>query len=218
MFLYVIFKYRSIKLDWLKYFLLLHSRSSKQHQMNYIDIILGILLLLAAIRGFSKGLVAEVASLAALILGIWGAIRFSHLTADQLVNLFNFQSKYMGLISFFVTFILIVIAVQIIGNVVDKLVANLSLGFLNRLAGILFGVLKTALILSVVLIVFDEVDENVGILPSEKKAESQIYEPLKNLVPTIFPVLDFWNSFDFFKEKEIRKQAQGLKQKDEEVV
>ncbi len=186
--------------------------------MNYIDIILGILLLLAAIRGFSKGLVAEVASLAALILGIWGAIRFSHLTADQLVNLFNFQSKYMGLISFFVTFILIVIAVQIIGNVVDKLVANLSLGFLNRLAGILFGVLKTALILSVVLIVFDEVDENVGILPSEKKAESQIYEPLKNLVPTIFPVLDFWNSFDFFKEKEIRKQAQGLKQKDEEVV
>ena len=180
--------------------------------MNFIDIVLGILLLLAAIRGFNKGLVAEVASLAALILGIWGAIRFSHLTGDQLENLFNLQSKYMGLISFFVTFVLIVIAVHIIGNVVDKLITTLSLGFINRLAGVLFGVLKTALILSVVLIVFDEVDENVSILPPEKKAESQIYEPLKNLVPTVFPFLDFWNSFDFFDKEEMKKEAQNLKQ------
>ena len=180
--------------------------------MNFIDIVLGILLLLAAIRGFNKGLVAEVASLAALILGIWGAIRFSHLTGDQLENLFNLQSKYMGLISFFVTFVLIVIAVHIIGNVVDKLITTLSLGFINRLAGVLFGVLKTALILSVVLIVFDEVDEYVSILPPEKKAESQIYEPLKNLVPTVFPFLDFWNSFDFFDKEEMKKEAQNLKQ------
>ncbi len=184
--------------------------------MNYIDIILGLLLLLAAIRGFNKGLVAEVASLAALILGIWGAIHFSHLTGDFLSDLFDYKSKYMGLISFFVTFILIVVAVQIIGNVVDKIVKTLALGFLNRLAGILFGVLKTALILSVVLIVFDEVDENVGIIPSEKKAESQIYEPVRNLVPTIFPFLDFWNSFDFFDEEILKAKSQ--KRENEKVV
>ena len=183
--------------------------------MNYIDIILGVLLLLAAIRGFGKGLVAEVASLAALILGRWGAIRFSHLTGEMLVNFFELQSKYMGLISFFVTFILIVVAVQIIGNVVHKLINSLALGLLNRLAGVLFGVLKTALILSVVLIVFDEVDENVGILPPEKKARSQVYEPVKNLVPSIFPFLDFWNSFDFFDEEIIK---QDKEQEHEKVV
>ena len=182
--------------------------------MNYIDLILGILLFLAAIRGFSKGLVAEVASLVALILGIWGAIRFSHLTGDFLVDFFDLESKYMGLISFFLTFILIVIAVQIIGKIVDKLISTLALGFINRIAGVLFGVLKSALILSVVLIVFDEIDENVGILPPEKKAESQIYEPLKNLVPTIFPFLDFWDSFDYFDENVKKDQ----KQQDEEVA
>ena len=47
--------------------------------MNYIDIILGILLLLSAIGGFKKGLIVELASLAALILGIWGAIEFYNL-------------------------------------------------------------------------------------------------------------------------------------------
>ncbi len=45
--------------------------------MNYIDIILGLLLLVAAVRGFMKGFIYEVASLAALILGVWGGIHFS---------------------------------------------------------------------------------------------------------------------------------------------
>jgi membrane protein required for colicin V production len=45
--------------------------------MNYIDIIIGIVLIVSAISGFRKGLIVEVASLAALILGIWGAIHFS---------------------------------------------------------------------------------------------------------------------------------------------
>jgi membrane protein required for colicin V production len=186
--------------------------------MNYIDLILGVLLFLAAIRGLNKGLVAEIASLAALMVGIWGALRFSHLTADYLVELFNFQSKYMGLISFFVTFVLIVVAVQIIGNLVDKLVSSLALGFINRLAGIVFGVLKTALILSVVLIVFDEVDENVGILPPEKKAESRIYEPVKNLVPSFFPFLDFWNSFDYFDNRKENQNQARLGNEDKKVV
>lgn len=185
--------------------------------MNYIDLILGILLLLAAVRGFTKGFVAEVASLAALVLGIWGALHFSHLTGDFLASFFDSASKYMGLISFFVTFVIIVVVVQLIGKIVDKLVTTLALGFLNRLAGVLFGVLKAALVLSVLLIVFDEVDENVGILPPEKKAESQMYEPVRNLVPTIFPVFDFWDSFDFFEDNKLKRNT-DQKAKNEKVA
>ncbi|MGQ8337071.1 CvpA family protein [Sunxiuqinia sp. A32] len=168
--------------------------------MNYIDLILGVLLFIAAIRGFGRGFVSEVASLVALVLGIWGALRFSHLTGQFLVETFDFQSKYMGLISFFVTFVLIVVVVQLISHAVEKIIDSIALGFLNRLAGLLFGIIKTALILSVVLIVFDEVDENVGILPEGKKDESHIYGPLKNLVPTIFPFVKFWDEFDYFEK------------------
>ena len=176
--------------------------------MNYIDLILGILLILAAFRGFSKGFVAEVASLAALILGVWGAIHFSHFTANFIVETFDYHSKHLGLVSFLVTFLVIVVLVHLVGKAVETIVSAVALGFVNRLAGILFGVIKSALILSVLLLIFDEVDENVHILPKDVKEDSQMYEPVKNLVPTILPFLDFGNvDKDLFEYKTPQKAA-----------
>ena len=47
--------------------------------MNYIDIVILLFLLYGAFRGFSKGLIIEVATLAGLILGVFIAIRYSPL-------------------------------------------------------------------------------------------------------------------------------------------
>lgn len=158
--------------------------------MNYIDIILGVLLIIAAIRGFRKGFIIELASLAALVLGIWGAIHFSHLTAGYIADTFDYQSAHLGLISFFITFIVIVIVIHILGNALNQIVDVLALGLINHLAGLLFGVVKTAVILSVLLFIFDRADENAHLIPKEDKENSRVYEPLKNLVPTLFPFLD----------------------------
>ena len=48
--------------------------------MNYIDIVILLFLLYGAFRGFSKGLIIEVATLAGLILGVFIAIRYSPFT------------------------------------------------------------------------------------------------------------------------------------------
>lgn len=160
--------------------------------MNYIDIILGILLLLAAINGFRKGFVVELASFAALILGIWGAIRFSYIASDFMVEHFDFTSRHLGVISFLVTFIVIVILVYMVGKVADNFVKAAQLGFINRLAGLFFGFVKSALILSVVLMVFDTIDDSKHIISQEAKENSRVYEPMKMLVPNIFPFVKFW--------------------------
>jgi len=160
--------------------------------MNYIDIILIILLFLAAINGFKKGLIAEVASLAALILGIWGAIEFSYITSDFLVENFDLHTKHLNLISFVVTFIVIVILVHIVGNTINKLAETVLLGFVNKLAGLIFGVLRSALILSIILVVFDKIDEDVHILSENTKANSRMYEPIRSLAPSIFPFIEGW--------------------------
>ncbi len=54
--------------------------------MNYIDLIIAIPLVWGVFVGFKNGLIIEVASLAALLLGIFGAIHFSDLTANFLVT------------------------------------------------------------------------------------------------------------------------------------
>jgi membrane protein required for colicin V production len=161
--------------------------------MNYIDIVLGILLVLSAISGFRKGLVVELASLAALILGIWGAVEFSYITSEFLVENFHWQWDHLNIVSFLVTFVVIVILVHIVGSTVNKMVETVMLGFVNKLAGLVFGILRAALILSIILVVFDKIDEDMELLSSETKAKSRMYEPIRNLAPTIFPFIDFWD-------------------------
>ena len=160
--------------------------------MNYIDIILGLLLIFSAIGGFKKGLVTEVASLAALILGIWGAIQFSEITTELLIKYFDLKTDYLNIISFIVTFIVIVILVHIVGNVVSNLVDTAGLGIVNKLGGMVFGLLRTILFLSILLIVFDKIDNDVQIIPEKAKKSSTMYEPIKNIAPSIFPFIDEW--------------------------
>lgn len=165
--------------------------------MNYIDVFLAVLLVIAAIQGFRKGFVIELASLAALILGIWGGIKFSDWTATFITDTTGFHSRYLNVIAFIVTFVAIVVAIHILANVLDKTIKAVALGFLNRLAGIIFGVLKAAVILSIILILFDAVDQNVHILPETQKAESKMYKPMKELVPTLFPFIKLWKPEDW---------------------
>ena len=161
--------------------------------MNYIDIILGLILLFSAIGGYKNGLITEVVSLAALILGIWGAIHFSNITTELLIKYFDLKSDNLNLISFGVTFIVIVILVHIVGSVINNMFDVGTLGVVNKLGGMVFGLLRSILFLSIVLMVFDKVDNDIQILPENVKAKSRMYEPIRNVAPSIFPFIDIWN-------------------------
>src|SRR5512146_1560880 len=112
--------------------------------MNYIYLIIITLLVIGVARGFIDGFIKEFASLLALILGIWGAIKFSSLVAAKLYDFFDMNGKYVGIIAFIITFVIIVIIVHFVGMVVDKFVESISLGFFNRLLGLVFGFVKNA--------------------------------------------------------------------------
>ena len=172
--------------------------------MNYIDILIIIILAISAIRGFVDGFIREVASLTALILGIWAAVKFSAFTAAKLYDYFDMTGKYVGIIAFIITFLIVVIAVHFIGLLIDKLVKAVALGFLNRLLGMLFGILKSVLILSVIFVILNVIDEHRPFLPKEKINQSMFYNPISDIAPAIFPIIGegaFSKSFDRFKKK-----------------
>jgi membrane protein required for colicin V production len=172
--------------------------------MNYIDIIIIVALGFAMVMGFINGLVKEVASLAALILGIWGAIKFSGFTAEKLYDYFDMKGQYVGIVSFLITFGIIVVVIHFIGVLVDKLVDAVALGFINRLLGIAFGLLKSVLIMSVVFVVLNVFDERKPFLPKEKIEQSMLYNPISDIAPAIFPIIGeggIYQSFERFKKK-----------------
>lgn len=160
--------------------------------MNYIDLIIIILVLLSAVSGFKNGLIAELISVGALILGIWGTIEFSYITVDFLSEKLNIHSKHQNFLAFGITFTVIVILVHIVGNTLGKIFETTLTGPLNRAGGMIFSGLRAALFISVILLVFDKIDNDVAIIPRDKKAESSLYEPVKNLAPTIFPFVGEW--------------------------
>jgi membrane protein required for colicin V production len=172
--------------------------------MNYIDIIIIAIIALAMVRGFMNGFVKEVASLAALILGIWGAIKFSSFTAAKLYDYFDMSGKYVGIVAFLVTMCLIAVLIQLMGMVIDKLVKAVALGLVNRLLGIGFGLLKSVLILSIVFVVLNAIDIRKPFLPKDKIEKSLLYSPISDIAPAIFPIIgegEFLQSFDRFKKK-----------------
>lgn len=159
--------------------------------MNYIDIIIAIPLVWAIYKGFTKGFVISIASLLALILGIYGAVKLSHITSFYLIEHFSFSDKYLPIIAFAVTFIIIVLLVHMVAKVVDKLVKAIALGFINRLLGVVFNFIKVAFILSIVVVIIEGLDKSLKFMPQEQKESSLMYVPLSKFAPTIFPYLTF---------------------------
>ena len=76
------------------------------------DIIFILIFLWAAYKGFTKGFILQAASLAALILGIYGSIKFSGFVAAVIMEKMGRHGEYVPLISFAITFIGIVIAIH----------------------------------------------------------------------------------------------------------
>lgn len=172
--------------------------------MNYIDLIIIVILIFGLARGFADGFVKEFASLLALILGIWGAIRFSSFTAARLHDYFDMTGKYTGIIAFGLTFIIIVIIVHFIGLLADKFVDTVSLGFLNRILGLVFGLIKNALILSVIFVILNTIDSKHHFLPKEAITHSRLYNPIADIASSVFPVIkedNFNKGFDRVKKK-----------------
>ncbi len=172
--------------------------------MNWIDLVIIIILGLSVISGFTNGFVKEVASLAALILGIWGAIKFSTFTAAKLYDWFDMSGQYVGIIAFLVTFLVIVVIIHFIGILADRFIDAISLGFLNRILGMVFGLLKSVLIMSVIFVILNALDARRPFLPKEKIEQSRFYNPISDIAPAIFPVIGeggFGLSFDRFKKK-----------------
>ncbi|MCK5171262.1 MAG: CvpA family protein, partial [Bacteroidales bacterium] len=105
--------------------------------MNTIDLVFAILLLWSAYRGYTKGFIVQLATLAALLLGILGAVLFSDITSGIIIKKFDISGQYLPIISFAVTFVVIVIGVHLFAKMLNKLIDAIALGIVNRLLGVL---------------------------------------------------------------------------------
>ena len=155
--------------------------------MNYLDIIFIVPLIWAGFRGFKKGLIIEVSTLIAFGLGIWGGIHFSNFVAELLSD--GIESKYVPLVSFAITFILIVATVFVLGKMLEKAINLIQLKLVNKVTGAVFGVAKIVLVISVLLVIVNSFDQKSNIVPEDLIENSLLYRPLSDVSLKVIPAL-----------------------------
>ena len=157
--------------------------------MNVIDIIILVFCIPALFHGFSKGFVSQAISLIALVLGVWLSFKFSVPFGDWLKSFADLPGTVLHIIAFALILTIVMLVLTLIGKAIEKVVKLAMLGWLNKLLGIVFALLKAVLIIGLVIIIFDAIYNLIPFVSSDTLNESVLYNPIKSIANTVFPFL-----------------------------
>ena len=172
--------------------------------MSYLDLIIAIPLAYGAVKGFRKGFVIEVASLASLILGVFIAIIVADIIGQIAVAIIDWDPNIVKIVAFIIAFALVVLVVHLLAKTIEKLIKIAGLNLFNRIAGLAAGFLKIAFFISVVLILLNNLSEKSGgkIISDERREESVLYSRLENFAHFVIPNKEFLKKYNLVSEEE----------------
>lgn len=115
-----------------------------------LDVIAAILLVLAIIKGYSKGVIVATFSFIALIIGIAAAMKLSVVVAGYLTSQ-SMHGKWLSFVSFLLVLVVVIVIIKLLARMIEKLASAVLLGWLNRICGIIVYGLVYFTVYSVVL-------------------------------------------------------------------
>ncbi len=150
---------------------------------NWLDLIILLILGIAAAKGYKRGFIIEVCSFLAVLVGVYAAVHFSDAVAA-----WSGLDPERRITAFLITFLLVLLLVHLLARALTKLIDLAMLGWANKIAGIGTGLLRSAFILSVILNLFLAYSGG-GIPPAEARAGSVLMEPIRSFSTFLLPKL-----------------------------
>ena len=157
--------------------------------MGTIDIIIICCFLPSLYFGARNGFIKQIISLLIIFFGIRLALVFSPDVAEWFQKQTPLQPFWIAVISFSLVFLVVALLLSLAGKLLDKIIRITMLGWLNVLLGIVFSMLKVALVLSLVVYAVNAANELTGFISEEKLAESGFFPMLLDFSKTVFPAL-----------------------------
>jgi membrane protein required for colicin V production len=157
--------------------------------MNFLDILIAVPIGYAAWKGFKHGFIIELFTLLAILVGIYVGIHFSDAVALWMKKSFEWDSPYLPVIAFTITFLGVGAMIYFGGKVLEKMVKVVNLSPVNKAFGIVFAVLKMLYILSVLIVLIESYDDKGGFFPEKTKEKSLLYQPVRDISLRTVPAL-----------------------------
>jgi membrane protein required for colicin V production len=116
-----------------------------------IDIVFVVLMISAAIKGFSRGLIMAVFSFLAFFIGLAAALKLSAMVANYLQESTHQPSRWWPFIAFLLVMVIVGSIVRVAGRMLEKTLEFALLGWVNKIGGFLVFAVLHILLLSVAL-------------------------------------------------------------------
>jgi len=120
--------------------------------MNWLDIVIIVILVGSAFAGWRTGLIRSLLSLIGLVVGIKLA-GFYYLSLAPRLN-FIPDERAARIVAFVIVLAIVMLAALILGWLFTKIVSALTLGWLNGLGGMVFGLGMGAISLGAILAIW----------------------------------------------------------------
>ncbi|PJA30127.1 MAG: hypothetical protein CO189_00535 [candidate division Zixibacteria bacterium CG_4_9_14_3_um_filter_46_8] len=152
--------------------------------MNWVDLFVIIVLLVAIGNGIRRGLFRELISLSAIVIGLIVAINYSDWFSDKISGILTIPLHLMFIVSFVGLLVIVFVLEKLMGIALYKMVSPTSLQKTDKLGGGLVGALKGVFVLGVIFMIFlfmplfAKLNTNVD--------ESVLAPPITKVIPKLY--------------------------------
>ena len=157
---------------------------------SWIDIIVVLVLVFALWSGWRNGLIYELAVLCAFFTGLYAGFKFAWYAQSKISGWFDINPAVAEQISFFVMFVVVFIATILLGKLFSSLINITPFGIINRILGALFGLMRYALALSLLLWFMADGKGGYKLVSRAQSEKSKLISPLAKVGPFVLPVLN----------------------------
>ena len=157
--------------------------------MGTLDIILLVCFIPALVQGLSKGFVQQLVGLVAIFLGVWAGWHYADQAGAWLSGFFTLDEKLMHIVGFAAVAAVAILALILLGNLISKALDLAALGWADRLLGLAFALFKAALIIGLVVLVFDSLNGSFALVEDKTLQDSLLYPRLRGFALRVFPYL-----------------------------
>ena len=159
--------------------------------MNWVDFFIAVVLILAVVIGYKRGLFRELTTFAGLIIAVVVSVNYADWMALKAENLINIAPTLRYVLAFIVCFLGSMLVFKLIGYYFYKMVKLSKLGMSDKLGGAVFGAMKGLVVLSLLFLmfiflpVFQSFNQSID--------ESAMAPVIRQFVPTAYDYTEYFH-------------------------
>lgn len=141
------------------------------------------------LQGLFKGFTEQVIAIIAIIAGTWAALKFTDLVCNFLQPYLGAPASFLKILVFIMMLVLVILLFKLLGKLVKASINFVTLGWLDRLLGAVFGLLKAAIVLGILTVLFTSLNNTFHLVGEETLSRSPIFIHLRDASLAVLPYL-----------------------------